>query len=64
MGCGSGRHPGGRQLGRQGVLLTYEGWGHGSYNKSPCVQGTIDDYLISLKAPARGTTCPAVQPIG
>jgi pimeloyl-ACP methyl ester carboxylesterase len=52
------------QLGRQGVLLTYEGWGHGSYSKSPCVQQTIDDYLISLTVPPRGTHCPAVQPIG
>ena len=29
-----------RQLGRDGVLLTYEGWGHGTYNSSPCAQGS------------------------
>ncbi|MEV5826073.1 alpha/beta hydrolase [Spirillospora sp. NPDC052242] len=49
-----------RQLGREGVLLTYEGAGHGSYDRGPCMQGTIDRYLIDLKVPARGTTCPAV----
>ncbi|QNE22983.1 alpha/beta hydrolase [Kribbella qitaiheensis] len=53
-----------RQLGRNGVLLTYQGWGHGSYNKSPCVQSAIDDYLVSLKVPARGSSCPAVAPTG
>ncbi|MGW7679238.1 alpha/beta fold hydrolase [Kribbella sp. NPDC054772] len=53
-----------RQLGRYGVLLTYEGWGHGSYSKSPCMQGTIDDYLISREVPTRGSTCAAVPPAG
>ncbi|TDD76688.1 alpha/beta hydrolase [Actinomadura rubrisoli] len=48
-----------RQLGRTGTLLTYEGSGHGSYNRGPCMRDTIDEYLISLKVPARGTTCPA-----
>ncbi|WP_344840703.1 alpha/beta hydrolase [Kribbella ginsengisoli] len=51
-----------RQLGKQGVLLTYEGWGHGSYTKSPCVGQAIDSYLISLTVPRRGATCPAVPP--
>lgn len=51
-----------RQLGRHGVLLTYEGWGHGSYTTTPCVMQTIDDYLVALKVPARGTTCAAVPP--
>ncbi|WP_406050364.1 alpha/beta hydrolase [Kribbella sp. NBC_00889] len=53
-----------RQLGRDGRLLTYEGWGHGSYTTSPCVQSTIDDYLIKLQVPKRGTSCPAVPPVG
>lgn len=52
------------QLGRDGVLLTYQGWGHGSYNKSPCMQATIDKYLVSLAVPPRGTSCPAVRPTG
>ncbi|MEU4190534.1 alpha/beta fold hydrolase [Kribbella sp. NPDC026611] len=53
-----------RQVGKQGVLLTYEGWGHGSYNKSPCMQATIDNYLVSKVVPKRGTSCPAVPPVG
>jgi pimeloyl-ACP methyl ester carboxylesterase len=54
-----------RQLGRrQAVLVTYEGWGHGSYNSSACTKQTVDDYLVALKVPARGTTCAAVPPTG
>jgi pimeloyl-ACP methyl ester carboxylesterase len=52
-----------RQLGRHGVLLTYEGWGHGSYDGGPCMETTIDAYLISLAVPNRGTACPAVPPV-
>ncbi|MEU8955072.1 alpha/beta hydrolase [Streptomyces sp. NPDC048518] len=53
-----------RQLGRHAVLHTYEGWGHGTYSSSPCAQRTVDDYLIQSKVPARGATCPAVEPTG
>jgi pimeloyl-ACP methyl ester carboxylesterase len=53
-----------RQLGRSGVLLTYEGWGHGSYTSSPCMQTTIDNYLITRDVPKRGTSCAAVPPVG
>ncbi|MEV5962789.1 alpha/beta fold hydrolase [Kribbella sp. NPDC051952] len=53
-----------RQLGKYGVLLTYEGWGHGSYNSSPCMLSTIDAYLIDRRVPKRGTSCAAVQPTG
>lgn len=50
-----------RQLGpRTATLLTYEGSGHGSYNRGPCMRNTIDRYLISLRLPPRGATCPAV----
>jgi len=48
-----------RQLGRHGVLLTYAGAGHGSYNSSDCMRNTVDAYLIALTLPPRGTTCPA-----
>ena len=49
-----------RQLGPEGVLVTYEGAGHGAYNISTdCLQPIADDYLVSLTVPARGTTCPA-----
>ncbi|MET7861906.1 alpha/beta hydrolase [Micromonospora taraxaci] len=51
-----------RQLGRHGVLLTYQGWGHGSYTTSPCVQQIVDDYLIDRVVPARDASCPAVEP--
>ncbi|MEV4761218.1 alpha/beta hydrolase [Micromonospora chokoriensis] len=51
-----------RQLGRHGVLLTYQGWGHGSYSSSPCVQQLVDAYLIDLVVPARDAGCPAVEP--
>ncbi|MFE0172231.1 alpha/beta hydrolase [Streptomyces sp. NPDC059002] len=52
------------QLGNSAVLHTYRGWGHGTYSSSPCAQQVIDDYLISLKVPARGASCPAVEPTG
>ncbi|MFI6160567.1 alpha/beta fold hydrolase [Micromonospora haikouensis] len=45
-----------RQL--HGVLLAYEGWGHGSYTTSPCMGATIDRYLIELTPPAPDTHCP------
>ncbi|MFC6019095.1 alpha/beta fold hydrolase [Plantactinospora solaniradicis] len=51
-----------RQLGTHGVLLTYEGAGHGSYNASPCMTGAVDRYLISTITPAPGASCPAVEP--
>jgi pimeloyl-ACP methyl ester carboxylesterase len=51
-----------RQLGREAVLLTYDGWGHGVYGRSECTTGAIDKYLLTLTLPARGTHCPAVEP--
>jgi len=44
------------------TLLTYDGWGHGQYDKSPCVVNAVDSYLISQTMPAKGTHCPAVPP--
>ncbi|KAA2260449.1 alpha/beta hydrolase [Solihabitans fulvus] len=45
------------------ALLTYDGWGHGSYFKhSQCVVDATDNYLITGKTPARGTHCAAVEP--
>lgn len=52
-----------RQLGRDGRLLTYQGWGHGTYNNSPCAQLAVDRYLISQTLPRRGARCPAVNPV-
>ncbi|XVQ09839.1 alpha/beta hydrolase [Spirillospora sp. CA-255316] len=48
-----------RQLGRSGVLLTYEGHGHGSVTDGPCMENTVNAYLTDLKVPARDTSCPA-----
>ncbi|MCE6999743.1 alpha/beta hydrolase [Saccharothrix sp. S26] len=44
------------------VLLTYEGWGHGVYDRSECTRGATDDYLITLKTPRPGARCAAVEP--
>jgi pimeloyl-ACP methyl ester carboxylesterase len=52
-----------RQLGRQGVLLTYQGSGHGPYTKSPCAEAIVDRYLIDRVVPARGTNCPSNDPV-
>lgn len=38
-------------------LLTRNGYGHISYDKSRCVQQKVDNYLISLTLPAHGTIC-------
>lgn len=51
-----------KQLGGEARLLTYEGWGHGTYSTSPCARRLIDRYLITGRAPARDTTCPAIEP--
>ncbi len=42
-----------------GALLTWDGQGHTSYGgKSTCVDGKVNDYLITLTVPATKTTCP------
>lgn len=43
-------------------LVTYEGWGHVVYNRSPCVAAAADAYLIGLKRTPPGTACPAIEP--
>ena len=40
-----------------GVLLTRTGEGHTGYAIQPCIQQNVDDYLVSLKAPAADTIC-------
>ncbi|MFJ8885741.1 alpha/beta hydrolase [Streptomyces sp. NPDC102402] len=49
-----------RQFGRSGVLLTYEGQGHGSVTRGPCMERAVDGYLTDLDVPVRGSRCPAV----
>jgi pimeloyl-ACP methyl ester carboxylesterase len=39
------------------VLLTRDGNGHVSYDKSACAKQLIDAYLIDLAVPAEGTIC-------
>lgn len=46
------------------ALLTYEGWGHGVYDRSACTRSATDAYLLRLTAPAKPVTCPAVTPTG
>ncbi len=41
------------------TLLTYDGWGHGSYGRTPCTTAAGDHYLLDLVLPAPGTHCPA-----
>ncbi|MQY30892.1 alpha/beta hydrolase [Nocardia aurantia] len=41
------------------VLLSYDGWGHGSYGRTPCTTTAGDRYLLDLTLPASGTHCPA-----
>ncbi|MEX5720996.1 alpha/beta hydrolase [Geodermatophilus maliterrae] len=42
-----------------GVLVTWQGQGHTSYPRTPCVTDAVNAYLIDLVAPQDGLTCPA-----
>ena len=42
-----------------GVLVTWQGQGHTAYPKTPCITSAVNSYLIDLKAPTDGLTCPA-----
>ncbi|MEU0879098.1 alpha/beta fold hydrolase [Lentzea sp. NPDC005914] len=44
------------------VFVTYEGWGHGVYDRSECTLKINNEYMVSLKLPRNGTTCAAVEP--
>ncbi|MGW0706811.1 alpha/beta hydrolase [Streptomyces sp. NPDC002643] len=48
-----------RQIGREARLLTYDGVGHITYWRSPCMREATDAYLAT---PARGAHCPAIWP--
>ncbi|MFF5969586.1 alpha/beta hydrolase [Streptomyces collinus] len=52
-----------RQLGRSGVLLTYEGHGHGSVTSGPCVENAVDGYRTDPALPPRGSSCPAADSV-
>jgi len=42
-----------------GRVLTWEGEGHTAYPETPCISTAVNAYLIDLKVPAEGKTCPA-----
>lgn len=48
-----------QHLGRHGRLVTYEGWGHGTYKRTDCTRAVVDRYLVDLTLPAPGTRCAA-----
>ncbi|WP_158088858.1 alpha/beta hydrolase [Thermoactinospora rubra] len=52
-----------RQTRRASVLVTYEGAGHGAYERTPCTRAVVDRYLLDLRVPPEGTRCPAA-PLG
>ena len=41
------------------TVLTWQGQGHTAYPQTSCISTAVDNYLINLKVPAAGTTCPA-----
>lgn len=42
-----------------GVVLTWQGEGHTAYPETTCINTAVGDYLINLKVPRDGLTCPA-----
>jgi pimeloyl-ACP methyl ester carboxylesterase len=40
-----------------GVLLTYEGEGHGAYGSDDCIDDTVDEYLLAGMVPEDGLVC-------
>ncbi|MER7014660.1 alpha/beta hydrolase [Saccharopolyspora sp. NPDC000359] len=46
----------------QATLLTYDGWGHGVYDRSECTTSAVDRYLVDGVVPPEGTHCAAVPP--
>jgi hypothetical protein len=41
-----------------GTLVTWQGDGHTAFPKTACVRDAVDRYLIDLKVPSAGLTCP------
>ncbi|MFE4855937.1 alpha/beta hydrolase [Streptomyces sp. NPDC056670] len=50
-----------KQLG-SGVLMTYEGEGHGAYAASQCIRAKVDAFFAAGTVPPAGTSCPAEVP--
>jgi pimeloyl-ACP methyl ester carboxylesterase len=49
-----------RQAPRNTALVTYEGPGHAVYQRSACTRAAADEYLLALRVPRPGASCPAV----
>jgi pimeloyl-ACP methyl ester carboxylesterase len=47
-----------RMLGT-GTVVTWQGEGHTAYPQTRCVQNAVNGYLIDLRVPDDGVTCPA-----
>ncbi|MFF4181613.1 alpha/beta hydrolase [Streptomyces sp. NPDC001691] len=45
-----------------GVLVTYEGEGHGAYSASQCIRAKADAFFTNGTVPKEGTSCPAETP--
>ncbi|WP_410670045.1 alpha/beta hydrolase [Amycolatopsis sp. cmx-4-68] len=41
------------------TLVTYEGPGHGAYQRTACTRSVVDEYLLTLKTPRHDVSCPA-----
>ncbi|MBQ0826485.1 alpha/beta fold hydrolase [Streptomyces tagetis] len=50
-----------RQQGEAAVLATYEGAGHGAYDRSDCTRQVGDNYLLKLTVPRNGFSCPSAD---
>ncbi|MDX3187033.1 alpha/beta hydrolase [Streptomyces sp. MN03-5084-2B] len=48
-----------RQAPANTTLLTYEGAGHGVYEKNTCTRSAVNRYLLELAAPEHDVSCPA-----
>jgi hypothetical protein len=48
-----------RQAPANTTLLTYEGSGHGVFDKNTCTRSAVHRYLLTLAAPEHDVSCPA-----
>ncbi|MDQ7803084.1 alpha/beta hydrolase [Amycolatopsis sp. A133] len=48
-----------RQAPANTTLLTYEGSGHGVFERTPCTLSAVNRYLLTLQLPPHDVSCPA-----
>lgn len=48
-----------RQAPANTTLLTYEGSGHGVYQRTPCTRDAAEHYLLTTETPRHDVSCPA-----